>query len=142
MNYRVAKIDDYPAITGLINGCGYYAPMAATDLDGPIIIAEHDGELKGCLWAMVCGRHAFIDYLVAPTGSGRVALMLMLAMEKLLREAGVIHVRGHIASHNKPAVRIAHALGGITQPGYDLAYKRLQNGNAEDGNEPESVNQD
>ena len=133
MNYRVATIADYPAITGLINSTGYYGPMAATDLDGPIIVAEHEGELKGCLWAMVCGRHAFLDYFVVKPSNGRVAFMLALAMEKLLRENGVKFLRGNIRSDNKPARRIAKSMGAVIMPDYDLAYKRLPDGNAEDG---------
>lgn len=135
MNYRVATIVDYPAITELINSSEYYAPMAATDLDGPIIVAEHEGELKGCLWAMVCGRHAFLDYFVVQPSNGRVAFMLMLAMEKLLQENGVRFVRGTIRSDNRPARRIAASMGGVLMSGYDLGYKRLPDGNSKDGNE-------
>jgi len=132
MNYRVATVQDLPAITELVNTSGYYAPMSAAELDGPIIVAEQDGELRGCLWAMVCGRHAFLDYLVTKPDNGRVALMLSLAMEKLLREHGIIYVRANIASDNISVVRGARAIGYTTQPGYDLIYKRLQNGKQED----------
>ena len=128
MDYRVATALDFPAITELINGSGYYGPMSAAELDGPIVIAEHDGELKGCVWAMVCGRHAFVDYLCVKPGNGRVALMLCLGMEKLLRDHGVKYVRANVASHNLPAVRVLNSMGMACDPGYDLAYKRLQDG--------------
>lgn len=132
MKYRVATIADYPAITNLINSSGYYSPMAATDLDGPIIVAERsDGSLAGCLWAMVCGRHAFLDYLVVENHNGRVALMLMLGMEKLLKEHNVQFVRGMISSDNRSALRLNASMGAALQDGYTLGYKRLQNGPAE-----------
>lgn len=131
MKYRVATIADYPPITELINSSGYYAPMAATDLDGPIMVAEReDGSIAGCLWAMVCGRHAYLDYLVVENHNGRVALMLMLGMEKLLRENGVRFVRGAIASDNRPALRLNASMGAALQEGYTLGYKRLQDGTA------------
>lgn len=131
MKYRVAMIVDYPSITELINSSGYYAPMAATDLDGPIMVAEReDGSIAGCLWAMVCGRHAYLDYLVVENHNGRVALMLMLGMEKLLRENGVRFVRGVIASDNQSALRLNASMGAALQEGYTLGYKRLQDGTA------------
>ena len=132
MNYRVATIQDLPAITEMVNGCGYYAPMSAAELDGPIVVAEQDGQLKGCLWAMICGRHAFVDYGVTEPRNGRVYMMLVLAMEKVLRHLGAKYVRSNIISDNTGLLRGARALGYITQPGYDLVYKRLDNGKPED----------
>lgn len=128
MQYRVAKAEDLPAITELVNGCGYYAPMSAAELDGLIIVAEHDGELYGCLWAMVCRRHAFLDYFVVRPGHGRVAVLLGMAMEKALQQLGVQYVRANVMTDNLPAVRVSQAVGMVLQHGYDLAYKRLQDG--------------
>lgn len=132
MQYRVATVQDLPGITWMINQSDYYGPMSAAELDGPIVVAEHDGVLKGCVWAMVSGRHAFLDYLVTRPANGRVALMLVLAMEKLLREHGVKHIRANIASDNIPVLRGARSLGMAVQDGYHLAYKRLQDGKQED----------
>lgn len=128
MNYRVATVQDLPALTELINGCGYYAPMSAAELDGLVIVAEHGGKLVGCLWAMTCRRHAFLDYFVVRPGYGRVALMLALVMEKALKERGVLYVRANVITDNLPAVKVAQAAGMSLQHGYDLAYKRLQDG--------------
>ncbi|WP_288067540.1 hypothetical protein, partial [Herbaspirillum sp.] len=70
MKYRVAQPADYSAITKCIASTGYYEPnLRASELvDGLTAVAVENGEVVACLWAMVCGRHAFLDYYAAVPG--------------------------------------------------------------------------
>lgn len=126
MHYRIAKLEDAPAITELLGSTGYYGPVDAAELDGIIVVAERDGVLYGCVWAMVCGRHAYIDYLtVRPGHSGRTSIRLMQGAEVVLRELGVKYVRGVVKSDNTAAIKIDEAVGAVFDHGYSLGYRRL-----------------
>lgn len=126
MHYRIAKLEDAPAITELLGSTGYYGPVDAAELDGIIVVAERDGVLHGCVWAMVCGRHAYIDYLtVRPGYSGIMPLRLMKTLEAVFRQVGVQYVRGVVKSDNTAAIRIDEALGATFDHDYSLGYRRL-----------------
>jgi len=127
MHYRIATLEDAPAITELLGSTGYYGPVDAAELDGHVIVAEtKDQQLNGCVWLMVCGRHAYIDYLtVRPGHSGRISIRLMMAAEQLLRALGVKYVRGVVKSDNTAAMRIDETMGAVFDHGYSLGYRRL-----------------
>lgn len=126
MHYRIATLEDAPAITELLGSTGYYCPVDAAELDGIIVVAERDGVLYGCVWAMVCGRHAYLDYLtVRPGHSGKISLRLMKTLEVVLRQVGAKYIRGVVKSDNTAAIRIGEAVGAVFDHGYSLGYRRL-----------------
>jgi hypothetical protein len=126
MHYRIAKLEDAPAITELLGSTGYYGPVDAAELDGVVVVAEREGVLYGCVWAMVCGRHAYIDYLtVRPGHSGIMPLRLMKTLEAVLRKVGATYIRGVVKTDNTAAMRIDEAVGAVFDDGYSLGYRRL-----------------
>ena len=127
MRYRIAKLEDAPAITELLGSTGYYGPVDASELDGVIVVAEtKHQQLCGCVWVMVCGRHAYVDYLtVRPGYSGRTAMRLMMMLEQVLRSLQVKYVRGVVKSDNTAAIRIDEAMGAVFDHDYSLGYRRL-----------------
>lgn len=127
MNIRTAGPGDFPAVTELLASTGYYMPVDASELDGYMVVAEtKDQQLIGCVWAMVCGRHAYLDYLTVRKGySGRTAIRLMQGMEQVLHQLGVKYVRGVVKSDNTAAIRIDEAMGAVFDHDYSLGYRRL-----------------
>ena len=128
MIYRVATPEDWPAVEECIASTGYYFPVDASTLGGIIVVAERerDHKIVGCLWAMVGGRHAYLDYLSTHREHhGVVALWLGVYMEKVLRNLGVRWVRSVVKTDNRPAQRIAEANGMVGDPGYSLYFKEL-----------------
>lgn len=127
MKYRVATPEDLPQVSKVIEDGGAYGPIDASTLDGVIIVADWEGEIVGCMWAMVCGRHAYLDcFNVKPKFKGsRAALGLYLAMQKALEALGVKYVRGMIKADNKNPKRLAEFMGATGDDGYMLYYKEI-----------------
>ena len=130
MKYKVATYQDWPEITVLLASTGYYYPIDASTLGGQFVIARsRSGEVVGCVWAFHGSGHAFVDFYAVRPGYGRVAAKLLAALTKLLRGAGVKHVRMTIKTDNIPAQRMADAFDVQLENGYTLGYKRLDHGN-------------
>ena len=90
MKYRLAGFEDWPAVTEVLASTGYYQPVDAALLDGPVIVAENEDGIQGCIWAITTGRHAYVDLLgVRPKFQGsRVGVKLMKHMRDFLKEQG------------------------------------------------------
>ncbi len=133
MQYRVAQPADYVGISDCLNSTGYYNPIDPSTLDGLLLVCVNDETVMGCIWAMYQGRHAYVDFLcVRPGASSRIAVRLILYMQKVLRTLGVRWVRGAIAGHNRAALRLALANGMVADANYTLVYKELAHGHEED----------
>ena len=130
MIYRVGLVKDHAAIKELVDDTGYYNEIFPERMGGRWIVAEHDGKLHACVWAMIEKPNAYIDYWV---GTGRTAFRLLAEVEVALRKLGVVLVRAMIHETNKSAVNMAiNGLGTFGGTGYVFIAKELKNGTAED----------
>lgn len=127
MIYRVGRVEDLPQITSMLCISGYYAPMNAADMGGVWVVAEHNEQIVGCIWAFSDGRNAFVDYFYVkpPFRGGKTPARLLSLMEWRLRQSGVRSVRTTIKSDNLDALRLVQAVGVWTDRGYSLGYKEL-----------------
>ena len=122
MLYRPARVEDWPAITELVNDSSTYAPADAAVLaDGGVwLVAEDDEGVAGCIWTLMSGRHAFVEYLVVrPDCRNGTGVRLAVYAARQLKKAGVQYVRALTA--NKTVKRMVHSLGGLTEDGYASA---------------------
>ena len=141
MKYRVATPAEWPGITECIGSTGYYLPTHAATLDGLTIVAMDHDKVVGCLWAMVCGRHAYLDYFcVLPGTPGIVAAKLSMHMEAYLKRIGVQWIRASIKTDNAPALRVSQAAGMMYDHGYTMVVKEISDGL--ENNVPNHINND
>ena len=117
-----------PGITECIESTGYYGPVDASTLDGPIIVAVNDyGGIAACIWILLHKRHAYLDFLsVNPVYKHEgIGVKLILLALKTCKECGARYIRSSICSDNKETIRIAKAVGAITDDNYALVFKDL-----------------
>jgi len=124
VDYRLATVSDWVAISEYIHGLDYFMPVDPATLGGHWLIAiDAAGVLHGTIWFFGEAPNAYVDYWA---GSGIVAARLGAMLEKILRVSGVRSVRGVIAQENDPAVRLADALGMFTRSGdYILVHRSI-----------------
>jgi RimJ/RimL family protein N-acetyltransferase len=127
MVYREGTPADYPAITELISTGDYYLPTNAAEIGGQWIVAEHDGQIIGTIWAFAAGPQAYVDYwYVRPEWRhGMVPAKLVMLMQAALQNHGVRFVRACILTNNQSAKRLLAALDMAVDDGYSMAYKEL-----------------
>ena len=129
MTYRVGLGKDHAAIKKMVDDTGYYNPIFPESMGGRWVVAEHEGDIRACVWCMIERPNAYLDYWV---GTGRTAFRLLAELELGLRKAGVTLVRAMIHESNTSALRMAvDGLEAYGQRGYALIAKELQNGNEE-----------
>lgn len=119
MNYRLAHEEDLPAVQKLIDSSDL-EKFHATELDGMIMVAELRGELIGCFWAMVCGRHALLDYLIVRPDwqhSG-IGLKLIAHLFRELNGRGIRYLRGVVHADNKTMHRVYELFQADLAPNY------------------------
>lgn len=133
MIYRAVTPADWPGIADCTTEAEYFDPVDASTLDGVQLVAvDDDGKVHGFVWAMVCGRHAYVDYLCVRRGTyGKVALQLVAILQAALEAMGVRWVRGVVYENNGPAVRLFEAAGMDTRHCYTVVTKELSNGHHE-----------
>ena len=128
MKYKLAEAKDLPGITECILSTGYYGPVDASTLDGPIIVAVNQyGGIAGCIWVLLHKRHAYLDFLaVNPVykHEGIGVKLIMLAL-RTCKSSGARYIRSAIRDDNTEVVRIANAMGAATDPNYTLAFVNL-----------------
>lgn len=128
MEYRLAMVKDLPAITECIGSTGYYGPVDASTLDGPIVVAVNKyGGIVGCIWILLHKRHAYVDFLaVNPIYKhDGIGVKLVLLALKTCKEHGAQYIRATIRDTNTETVRLANAMGAATDPNYTLAFVNL-----------------
>ena len=128
MTYREGRVSDMPAITKMLGESNYYLPTNAAEIGGRWVVAEHDNEIVGFIWAFAAGVQAYVDYwYVHPRWrKTRVPARLVAIMQANLQAAGTRFVRGVMRSENLDATRLAAGFGVALDHGYALAYKELQ----------------
>ena len=124
MEYRLATVVDWPAISEYVHGRDYFMPIDPATLGGHWLIAvDAAGVLHGTIWFFGEVPHAYVDYWA---GSHIIAARLGAILEKMLRANGVRSVRGVIKQNNDSAVRLADALGMFTRSGdYLLVHRSI-----------------
>ena len=129
MTYRVGTVKDLRQIKELVDATGYYSPIDPVAMGGQWAVAEHNGNIHGCVWFMIEPPNVFMDYWV---GNGRTALRLLASLEIPFRKHKVTLIRAMIHESNTDAIQMAiQGLGAYGQTGYAMIVKELQYGNAE-----------
>ena len=128
MEYRLAMVKDLPGITECIASTGYYGPVDASTLDGPIVVAVNKyGGIAACIWILLHKRHAYLDFLaVNPVYKHEgIGVKLLLLALQTCKKVGARYIRSSIRSDNKETIRIARAMGAITDDEYSLVFRDL-----------------
>lgn len=127
MIYRLGGVADWPAISGLLSHSDYYGPTNAAEVGGRWLVAEHDGQIVGTVWAFIDTINAYVDYLyVAPRyRKTPVPAKLLANMHEYLSNLGVKRVYSNVRDDNQDAKRLVEGFGMQLESGYALGYKEI-----------------
>lgn len=127
MKYRVATAQDLESATECIASTGYFNEVRAEALDGVLIVAVQDGRVMSTVWAMVCGRHAYVDYLsVRPELQGTgIGVRMLYKLYQYLRKVGILYARSHIHGSNMEVCKVAAKMGSVLDAPYVVTHTYL-----------------
>lgn len=102
--FRNMTVGDFDAVAALLLKCGVEPPELPSDLFGPGVVAERDGKIVGCVWALAgASSRAYVDYwAVSPEvrGGAGIAVELIGRLERVLSDLGVRSYMFHVEKHN------------------------------------------
>lgn len=112
MIYRAATTEDMSAVQALIDQSDLEKCLAV-DMDGLVLVAELQGDIIACVWAMTCGKHAFVDYLIVRNDwiHKGIGIKLMAKLVGTLGSLGVRFVRGVVADDNEEMLKFYGLFG-------------------------------
>ncbi len=110
MKIRPLKAEDFNSIVDMLIRHNIEPPAEISDLGGLCMVAERDGEIVGCIHALIgnCTK-AYLDYYVFE--DKMTGFKLLQHMEVALRFAGIKRFDFHVEKYNTAFERLAEKYG-------------------------------
>ena len=122
---RPAQPDDFPKIAEMVNDTGYFLPVDPSTTGGIWLVARdtETEEIRATLWTFYGQGHAYLGWWVSK--SPWVSVRLGAYVQKEFSEAGVHTVTAAIRTGNRPAVKMAEAMGFKGGDGYNFMHRKV-----------------
>jgi len=133
MVIRQYKQEDYSAVVRLLVVCHVEPPAEESDLKGACIVAEENGEIVGCIWALVgLSTCAHVDWFAVHPDLRHTKLgwNLLRTMDLLLRDSGIHRYSFFIEPDNIDFINLVekHKTANKIQKLRDLRFYRREIG--------------
>lgn len=92
MIIRQYKSEDFFHVVQLLNKCNVEPPVEESDFNGFCIVAEDNGKIIGCLWALIGkSTQSYLDYFVVDPEYRKTNMgwNLLNTMDAALRDLGI-----------------------------------------------------
>jgi len=130
MIIRQYKSEDYKPMIDLLIKANVEPPAEESDLEGFCIVAEEEGQLIGCIWALVgLSTQCYVDYFAIHPNYQRTKLgwNLLQVMDNALKQAGIKRFSFYVEPDNKYFISLMDKSDKITKL-RDLKFFRREIG--------------